>query len=763
MSLAMSFGLLLLGCRTDDGKKSSSVSAAGATNVAEVVPAATSVLPTAPATPVAAPAPVSEPAATVAESPPAPEPVVTPVSTNAPVARVAPQMPELSPQVRGLVELANTGAGDALLLEFIQNSEVPFDANAADLIYLKDVGLSDDVVAAMLKRSRELRALGVTATPATVAAAPASASPEPAPGTATSTAGAATAPAPSVYDQTVTVPPGSEPAPAAVEAAPPPATNYFYSTLAPYGTWLYIEPYGWCWQPTVAATVVDWRPYGHGGRWLYTTGGWYWQSYYSWGWAPFHYGNWYVNPACGWVWVPGSVWAPAWVTWRYTPAYCGWAPLPPGCGWSAGIGLTYYGGGVSVGFSFGLSSACYTFVGWDHCWHPHPYRYGVPPAQVVNVYNHSTVINNYYVDNSTKTVVNNGIPKEHMPVAARRDLRRVDIKDVQPGARSSLRPDQTSFDGTRVAAYRPNVPADLKTGPGRAAPAPYGVPRGRSSDANVQRTGGNLVPTAIGAAPGSSFSGPQRNSSSVGRSSPTRSGSSPSGYSNLGTASPSVATPSRISPDPTRQSTVPRSDAGSRSNPTWNSPSRTGDVTPQGTPRRSDNPASPTRSTVPTYDRGDRSTIMPTSPSRGVQSGNPSSSSAPYGTGVNRSDPYRSAPSTSPMRSQDAGRSGSSGYAPSRAPGGSWPAAVPNRYVTPLAPPSRSGNAYTPSSISPGASSSAPSRSFNPGASGAGVSPGGSPGSSPAAASPMPGGAGAPSRAAQPSASGSAPNRTQVP
>ena len=31
----------------------------------------------------------------------------------------------------------------------------------------------------------------------------------------------------------------------------------------------------------------------------------------------------------GWVWVPGTVWAPAWVSWRYGGGYVGWAPLPP--------------------------------------------------------------------------------------------------------------------------------------------------------------------------------------------------------------------------------------------------------------------------------------------------------------------------------------------------------------------------------------------------------------------------------------------------
>jgi hypothetical protein len=31
----------------------------------------------------------------------------------------------------------------------------------------------------------------------------------------------------------------------------------------------------------------------------------------------------------GWVWVPGSEWAPAWVSWRESDDYIGWAPLPP--------------------------------------------------------------------------------------------------------------------------------------------------------------------------------------------------------------------------------------------------------------------------------------------------------------------------------------------------------------------------------------------------------------------------------------------------
>src|SRR5690606_36433667 len=105
--------------------------------------------------------------------------------------------------------------------------------------------------------------------------------------------------------------------------------NYFENALAPYGTWIDVADYGRCWQPTVVLINRSWRPYADRGRWVYTSHGWYWQSDYSWGWAPFHYGRWHQDRRHGWVWVPGSTWGPAWVSWRYTDDYCGWAPLPP--------------------------------------------------------------------------------------------------------------------------------------------------------------------------------------------------------------------------------------------------------------------------------------------------------------------------------------------------------------------------------------------------------------------------------------------------
>ena len=759
LSLVASLGLSLVGCRTDATEKSASKPAAVTTNAVVAAPSsAASASPVPPAPPAgsqaaAAPGPESWTGATPVSAAKT-EPTVTPVSTNAPIARVAPQMPELAPSVREVVDMAQASVGDAVLLEFVRNSQVPFEADAEDLVYLKDVGVPDDVVAAMLKRNAELREQGLTAAPPPQA--PAATTTAVAEGTSAPAAMGASAPAPSVYSQTVTSVAPAEPAPASVEpAAPPPTSNYFYSTLAPYGSWLYIEPYGWCWQPTCAVTVVDWRPYAHGGRWLYTTSGWYWQSHYSWGWAPFHYGNWYASPACGWVWVPGSVWAPAWVTWRYTPAYCGWAPLPPGCGWSTGIGLTYYGSGVSVGFSFGLSSSCYTFVGWDHCWNPYPYRYCVPRAQHVAVYNNSTVINNYYVDNSSKTVINNGVPSEHVPASVRRDMRRLDLKEVPAGQRASVRPEQTSLDGTKVAVYRPRVPADLKTDSTRTTATPFRTPRERSGDTKTPSGGVGTLPTVVGGAPGSSFSSPQRSSSSTSRSMPARSSPSSMGRSAPSPGSSAAPSPSRTSRGTPMPSAPSRTDVNTQSSPSRTSPTRASDSLSPGVPRRAD---APSRGNPPTGNRIERAPTTPapatTSPGRSSSTASPSATGPQSRSGVSRGDPGKPLSGAAPTRSQDFGRPTSSGGIPTRS-SAPPPSATPSRTVAPSSPPASlprssapaSSRSFAPNTAGPTYNRSAPAASPPP------FSAPGAPSRAPMTSVPA-----APGPAMQPPASPSAPS-----
>jgi hypothetical protein len=54
-----------------------------------------------------------------------------------------------------------------------------------------------------------------------------------------------------------------------------------------------------------------------------------WASDEPFGWATYHYGRWGFSDQVGWFWVPGSRWAPAWVSWLSSDNYLAWAPLPP--------------------------------------------------------------------------------------------------------------------------------------------------------------------------------------------------------------------------------------------------------------------------------------------------------------------------------------------------------------------------------------------------------------------------------------------------
>lgn len=126
----------------------------------------------------------------------------------------------------------------------------------------------------------------------------------------------------------------------------------FYDALAPYGDWINVEGYGYCWHPSVAE---DWTPYTDG-NWAYTDYGWTWCGNEEWAWAPFHYGRWTQLQNWGWVWVPGYEWAPAWVSWRFGDDYVGWAPLPPTAVWVASVGFN-----TTVDVEYGIAPSYYSF------------------------------------------------------------------------------------------------------------------------------------------------------------------------------------------------------------------------------------------------------------------------------------------------------------------------------------------------------------------------------------------------------------------
>ncbi len=337
--------------------------------------------------------------------------------------------------------------GDDVVLAYIQNSQAQFNLSADDVLYLKDIGLSAQVTSAMLTHDSALRGQPQQYAPAAPAAQPAA----PAPGNAPLTydwqpSGAPAAPAPAPAEPTVAV---ATPAPTYVTTAPA-DVSYFYNDLSPYGTWVSLEGYGWCWQPQTVVISHGWRPYCDGGHWVYSDVGWCWQSDYSWGWAPFHYGRWYMHPRCGWVWTPDRVWGPAWVTWRTSGEVCGWAPLPPHADFDVRLGWRFNGVTVGANFDFGLGINAFAFVGFgDVCGHDLRSRC-LPPSRVTAIYRQTTIINNYEVHNNT--VVHRGIPVERVSAVSHTPVPRATVRDWRGG------PDKTPSRGGAVV-YRPELKA----------------------------------------------------------------------------------------------------------------------------------------------------------------------------------------------------------------------------------------------------------------------------------------------------------------
>lgn len=400
-----------------------------------------------------------------------------------PLQRVPVQRPKLSPGVEEIVTMAQAKVANSVLLEYVNRSTENYDLSVAEIVYLKDLGISEEVVSAMIRNgSTQIQAR--TPSPEVVstnaAEAPQSvwqpqsqgtpAQPSAAPAEAAQQAAAPPVP-------TYGAPPAAAPAVQYVVSEPPTQVtyNYFYESLSPYGSWVELPSYGWCWQPTCAVVDVSWRPYCHGGRWVYSNCGWYWASDYSWGWAPFHYGRWYHHGSCGWVWTPGYTWSPAWVSWGWSGSYCGWAPLPPAAGWEVGIGLTYHGSVAGIYCGFGLSAFHWNYVSCHDMHHPNPHHYAVPRHEVSKVYSHATVVNNIAIQNNT--VVNHGIAPEKITAVSRREIPKVQLQDIRPTQLASTRPDQLDRSGTKLAVYRPSLPADMRVEPGKAAPVPASTVR----------------------------------------------------------------------------------------------------------------------------------------------------------------------------------------------------------------------------------------------------------------------------------------------
>ena len=220
----------------------------------------------------------------------------------------------------------------------------------------------------------------------------------------------------------------------------------FYDSLGNQGSWVQSGDYGYVWQPTVSDP--DWAPYTDG-SWVYSDDGWTWMSDEPWGWATYHYGRWVNIDGTGWCWVPGYVWAPAWVSWRYGDGYCGWAPLPP----DSFVGIDYGDGAFSVGFGFhiggdcdgffGIGAGCYHFVPVDCLGYRNYHRYYVNRHDNFALINRTTNVTNINFSrnagNHFHAVTLGGPSLTQVNAVAQTPVQRVNLVNArQPGSGGTL-------------------------------------------------------------------------------------------------------------------------------------------------------------------------------------------------------------------------------------------------------------------------------------------------------------------------------------
>ncbi|MCZ6702461.1 MAG: hypothetical protein O6940_05395 [Ignavibacteria bacterium] len=167
--------------------------------------------------------------------------------------------------------------------------------------------------------------------------------------------------------------------------AHPRVSNYFYTGLHAYGSWIEIDDGVVVWRPTIMRR--DWSPYREG-RWIWTTDGWYWHSYEPFGYITYHYGRWYYDDYYGWLWVPGYEYAPAWVEWRYDDNYIGWAPLHPYANVYITIGYVYPHNYYNPYYHW-------NFVAYNHFYDPYVNNYCVGPRYKYRIHSNARYRSNY--------------------------------------------------------------------------------------------------------------------------------------------------------------------------------------------------------------------------------------------------------------------------------------------------------------------------------------------------------------------------------
>jgi len=262
------------------------------------------------------------------------------------------------------------------------------------------------------------------------------------------------------------------------------SVDFFYNNLSG-GNWIEAEGYGYGWQPDVALSDPNWRPYADG-YWAYTDYGWTWISYEDFGWATYHYGRWANLGDYGWVWFPGSDldWGPAWVSWRTGGDYIGWAPLPP-----RGPGIVYEGQpiGARVDIEFDIGPQYYNFCDVRFIGEPVLRDRIFPPTQNVTYISNTVNVTNITVQNNV--VYNYGPDINVVSAYSSRPIQRLTVErqvatDLSAAAKSG---GLTKVQGNKLVVGAPNKLT--KAAPGiapRAVKAKVAQPKIERGWAGVQ-------------------------------------------------------------------------------------------------------------------------------------------------------------------------------------------------------------------------------------------------------------------------------------
>ena len=246
-----------------------------------------------------------------------------------------------SPVVQEVIKLAEAGVGDEVIMAYVTNSVRAYQLSSDEILYLTDLGVSTDVITAMLQKPGTSETTAPAPEPPAMAMNPAI---NPAPV-------AAPANTPSSFDGGAARPGGhGRGANAAATAA---CGHYNVLQLAgplwqlggSAGIWFGVAANSSGGESELAALRRPGSLDVDGLRLVLVFGLFLGLGAVS---------LWPLVHLCplGWVWMPDTTWGPSWVSWRYTSSHCGWAPLPPRAHYRSGFGFSYYSSSVGVSLRF---------------------------------------------------------------------------------------------------------------------------------------------------------------------------------------------------------------------------------------------------------------------------------------------------------------------------------------------------------------------------------------------------------------------------